>query len=376
MVQNISPFKFGQVVDSISFTNRYQETELVRNNLFSGNHLIIISPRRYGKSSLIKQFVANNSGNTDVIHCLIDLFSIHSEEEFYETLAKELIKSSSNKFEEWIQNARTFFKNLIPRISIGVDPLNDFSLSFDIREVTKHKKEVLNLAETIALKKGKKVVVYLDEFQNISTFQNSLQFQKTLRSEWQQNKNVSYCMYGSKQHMMSEIFDKSEKPFYRFGSVIFLDRIKTEHWVEFIVTRFNETNKSISDELATMIAESMKNHPHYVQQLAHFVWTFSGEKVTTDVISHATEFMINSNSPLFVKTVEEISNTQINLLKAIADGERYLSASKTMQVYKLGTPRNVAKNKTSLENKDIIEITLNEIRFIDPLFEVWFKRNC
>jgi hypothetical protein len=376
MVQNISPFKFGQIVDSFFFTNRKDEIELVRNNLLSGNHLIIISPRRYGKSSLIKQFVTSNSDNPDVIHCLIDLFSIHSEEEFYETLAKELIVSSSSKFEEWIQNAKTFFKNLVPRISVGVDPLNDFSISFDIKEVIKHKKEVLNLAETIALKKKKRIIVYLDEFQNIASFQNSLQFQKTLRSEWQKHSNVSYCMYGSKRHMMREIFDKSEKPFYRFGSLLLLDRIKTDHWVEFIVTKFEESGKSISIELATSIAETMKNHPHYVQQLAHFVWSFSGKTVARDVIDHSIEFMINSNSPLFVKIVEEISNTQINLLKAISDGEKYLSANNTMQNYKLGTPRNVSKNKTSLENKDIIEIGLNEIRFIDPLFEIWFKKSC
>ena len=375
MVQNISPFKFGQIVDSAFFTNRSEEIEMVGNHLLSGNHLIIISPRRYGKSSLIKQFITKNSDNQDVIHCLIDLFSVHSEEEFYETLAKKLIVSSSSKFEEWIQNAKSFFKQLVPRISVGIDPLNDFSVSFDIKEVVKHKREVLNLAETIAIQKNKRIIVYLDEFQNIASFQNSLQFQKTLRSEWQQNQNVSYCMFGSKRHMMSEIFNQSEKPFYRFGSLLFLDRVKTVHWVDYIVSKFDETGKSISIELATEIAESMKNHPHYVQQLAHFVWSFSGEVVTSEVIDHSIEFMINSNSPLFVKMIEEISNTQINLLKAISDGERYLSASKTMQNYNLGTPRNVAKNKSSLENKDIIEIGTNEIRFIDPLFEIWFKRN-
>lgn len=376
MIQNISPFKFGQIVDSDFFTNRHEEIEMLGNHLLSGNHIIVISPRRYGKSSLIRQFVTKSSDNQDVIHCLIDLFSIHSEEEFYETLARELIVSTSGKFEEWVQSAKTFFKQLVPRISVGIDPLNDFSVSFDIKEVVKHKREVLNLAETIAIQKKKRIIVYLDEFQNIASFQNSLQFQKTLRSEWQQTQNVSYCMFGSKRHMMSEIFNQSEKPFYRFGSLLFLDRVKTGHWVDYIVSKFNETGKSISIELATVIADSMKNHPHYVQQLSHFVWSFSGEAVTSEVIDHSIEFMINSNSPLFVKMIEEISNTQINLLKAISQGERYLSASKTMQNYNLGTPRNVAKNKTSLENKDIIEIGANEIRFIDPLFEIWFKRTC
>ena len=372
MVQNISPFKFGQIVDSEAFTNRDNEISFLGNNLLSGNHVIIISPRRYGKSSLVKKFALNNK-KPDVIHCMIDLFSINSEEEFYETLARELIKSTSSKFEEWIENAKTFFKTLIPRISIGVDPLNDFTISFDQKEIVRHKSEILNLAETIAKKKQKRIIVYLDDFQNISSFNKSLQFQKALRAEWQKHKNVSYCIYGSKRHMMHEIFDKSEAPFYRFGSLLILDRIDTDHWISFIVSKFKESHKIISESLATEIAGLMKNHPHYVQQLAHFTWSFAGEDVAMDTINHAVKFMINSNSPLFIKTIEEISNTQLNLIKAITNGETQFSATSTMQKYNLGTPRNVFKNKKALENKDIIDIAANEIRFIDPLFEIWIK---
>ncbi len=375
MVKNNSPFRFGQIVDSVAFTNRKKEISLLGDNLLSGNHLIIISPRRYGKSSLVQQFVYKNRTNSDVIHCQIDLFSIHSEEDFYESFARELIKSSSNKMEGWIQNAKTLFKHLVPRISIGSDPINDFSVSFDMKEVVRHKTEILNLPEEIAKKKKKRIIIYFDEFQNIGTFKKSLEFQKLLRSVWQKHKNVSYCMYGSKRHMMREIFDKTETPFYRFGSLFVLDRIESAHWEKFIISKFKKTNKIISKDLALQIANLMKNHPHYVQQLAHFAWSFSDAAITPEVLDHAVEFMINSNSPFFIKTVEDLSNTQINLLKAISKNEKHLSASETMQKYNLGTPRNVYKNKKTLENKDIIDITPGVIRFIDPLFEVWFKRN-
>jgi hypothetical protein len=375
MVSNISPFKFGQIVSSVSFANRKREIALLENNLFSGNHLIIISPRRYGKSSLVQQFIHKNSKKPDIIHCTIDLFSVHSEAEFYETLARELIKSSSNKMEEWILNARSFFKNLIPRISIGSDPINDFSVSFDLREINKHKTEILNLPEEIAKKKNRRVILYFDEFQNIGTFKNSLEFQKILRSVWQKHKNVSYCMYGSKRHMMREIFDNTETPFYRFGSLFVLDRIETGQWEDFIISRYKNSGKTINKNIASQIAVLMKNHPHYVQQLAHFAWSFTNITTTTEIVNHAIEFMINSNSPLFIKTVEDLSNTQINLLKAILKQEKHLSASETMQNYSLGTPRNVYKNKRMLERKDIIDVTPNEILFIDPLFEIWFKKN-
>jgi len=375
MVRNVSPFRFGQIVDSEEFTNRHQEITLFKADLLSGNNLILMSPRRYGKSSLVKQFVLMHADEPNTIHCMIDLFSIRNEEDFCEVLSRELIKSSSGKLDEWLNSAKTFFTQLVPRISIGTDPLNDFSISFDMKEIEKYKTEILDLPEIIAQRKNKRIILYLDEFQNIGSFDNSLGFQKLLRSVWQKHKNVSYCLYGSKRHMMREIFEKTDKPFYRFGSQFTLGRIETELWEKFIFEKFQHTNKLIDQTLIFDIVSTMKNHPHYVQQLAHFVWSFSGKKVTPDVINYALQFMLTSNSSFFVKIIEDLSKTQINLLKAISNGETKLTSLRTMQDYKIGTPRNIIKNRRILEGKDIIDISADNILFIDPLFEIWFRKN-
>lgn len=85
--------------------------------------------------------------------------------------------------------------------------------------------------------------------------------------------------------------------------------------------------------------------------------------------------MIDSNAMLYQETCENLSNTQINLLKAIANGENKLTSIETMQNFKLGTPRNVAKNKISLGNKDLIDFYAKQAYFMDPIFELWFKQN-
>jgi hypothetical protein len=174
--------------------------------------------------------------------------------------------------------------------------------------------------------------------------------------------------------MMREIFEKTGNPFYRFGSQYVSGRIETPHWEKFIIEKFEQTNKSISQKLVLEIIDKMNNRPHYVQQMAHFVWLFSGKKVTPDVIDYSLEFMLNSNSAFFVKIVEELSKTQINLLKAITVGEERLTSSQTMRNYNIGTPGNITKNRNILEGKDIIDTTGEKILFIDPLFEIWFKR--
>jgi uncharacterized protein len=94
----------------------------------------------------------------------------------------------------------------------------------------KNYREVLQLPEKIAAKKNINVVICIDEFQNIESFKDSLAFQKKLRTEWQHQQMVTYCLYGSKQQMMTSLFEKQSMPFYRFGDVIYLSKIKRKEW--------------------------------------------------------------------------------------------------------------------------------------------------
>src|SRR4030095_5972948 len=112
-------------------------------------------------------------------------------------------------------------------LSLGIEPNTDFSLSFDWKELKKYSDEVLNLPEVISAKKGIRMVICLDEFQNLSSFPGFLHFEKKMRAAWQRHKKVTYCLYGSKRHMMTDIFNNPSKPFYRFGDIMLLPKIET-----------------------------------------------------------------------------------------------------------------------------------------------------
>jgi hypothetical protein len=118
----------------------------------------------------------------------------------------------------------------------------------------------------------------------------------------------------------------------------------------------------------------MKNHSWYVQQLSHYVWNLTNKKATITEFNNALNELIQANSPLYQKEVEIISATQLNLLKAVAKGETQLTSTAVMQKYLLGTPRNVSKNKTILINNDIIQAANKQYEFVDPAFELWFKK--
>lgn len=375
MKTEISPFAFGHIVNLQAFTNRENDLEKLKKNLLSGINTIIISPRRWGKSSLVEK-VANqiSAENSDFIVVKLDLFSANSEEEFLENFSKEIIKASSTKLEDWIENSKKLFQYLVPRFKLKLQPDSDFSISFDWKEAEKNKNEILNLPETLATLKGKKVLICIDEFQNIAQFQNFENIEKNIRSVWQKQKNVVYCLYGSKRHMMQDIFANASKPFYKFGDLFWLQKIKTEKWISFIKEGFLKTSRVISDEFAQKIPELMKNHSWYVQQFSFYIWSETYKEVTQEIFENALQRLVEGNEPFFKNIAESLSVGQINLIKAILCGETQISAKKTLLEYHLGTSANVNKNKQTLINKDILNQTESGFELLDPVFELWFRK--
>ncbi len=367
------PFIYGRVVEDENFINRTEEIKKLSQNFRSGLNTIIVSPRRWGKSSLVKK-VVGNIPRTQIRTCQLDLFNIRTEKEFYESYAREVLKCSSTKWQDWIENGKEFLKGIIPQFSIGADPIHDFNISFDFKERNKSKIEIINLPEKIAQKKKIKIVVCIDEFQNISFYNDPLGFQKQLRAGWQHHTQTSYCLYGSKRHMITEMFENKSMPFYKFGDLMFLKKIETNHWLAYIADSFKQTKKTITHEAIHQIVKTAQNHPYFVQQLARKVWNTTGKKADESTVSLAIDDLLHENSILYLREIENLSNTQINFLQAISENIKQLSSAQTLKTYKLGTSANVQRIKASLEQKEIIDFMETAPEFIDPFFQLWLMR--
>lgn len=371
----VSPFDFGSTVNQVKFTNRSKDLSRLKANMAAGINTILISPRRWGKSSLVEQAALElRAERRQARVVILDLFACHTFEEFLQDLSREVINASSSRWQERVQNAKSFFKAITPRITIGSELEGQVSLGFDWQEARRHVGDILDLAERIAEAKNIRMVVCLDEFQNMANWKEDLRMQKLMRAHWQRHKHVTYVIYGSKRHMMATLFDDSTSPFYRFGDIIWLQRIALEHWTPFIVERFKSTGKSIAPELASALALTMGCHSWYVQQLAHFTWTLTRKRADPEALEAALKLVMDANTPLYQLTCETLSGSAIDLLKAIANGEHQLTSAAVMRTYRIGTPRNVTKTRDTLESRDIIERTESGYAFLDPGFELWFKR--
>lgn len=369
-----SPFQFGTLATNDNFIDRVEDRALLKQLLSSHINVMLISPRRWGKSSLVKKAMdelANEDKNTKV--CYIDAFSIGSEAEFYRTFASQVIACASSKMERWMEDAKKFLTGVIPQVVIN-DQITDF-MAFDLKFVPQErdKMTILQLPEMLAKEKGIKIIVCIDEFQQLANLPEYKDMEGKMRSVWQQQQLTSYCLYGSKRNMMLNIFNNANSPFYRFGQVIFMQKIAKEHWIPFIQQSFEKTGKSISSELAERICDTVSCHSWYLQQLCYFIWSFTASEVTEEVFALGLKQVLNINTPMFQNDTENLSSTQIEMLKAIVDGEQHFSSQAVKQIYNLGNPNTIVKNKRTLQNKDIIEKQNDDFVFVDPIYQLWFK---
>lgn len=371
MIAKKIPFTFGTITLDFDFVNRKSDIERLRQHFASGINTIIISPRRWGKSSLVERVASSFEKDKDVKVCTLDLFSVRSEEEFYIALANVVLKETATKWEEFVANTKAFLAQLLPQISLGANDENTLKFGISWKDLKKNPEDILNLAERIAQKKQQQIVICIDEFQNIATFSDSLSFQKKLRAVIQKHQNVTYCFYGSKRHMLMEVFSDVSMPFYKFGEILFLQKIATAEWVSFIQKRFKETGKEISENLAQQIVLLADNHSYYVQQLAQQVWFRTEKKCTDNTVTEAHKGLVQQLSLLFVTLTENLSNTQINYLKALLNGEKQMTSKEVLEKYRLGTSANAVRLRRTLINNEVLDSIGKELSFQDPMYRHW-----
>jgi AAA+ ATPase superfamily predicted ATPase len=370
------PFVFGKSSDSMNFTDREEETERLEMNFKSLINTTIISPRRWGKTSLVKNVAEKiRTENKKIKVCMLDIFSVRSEMEFYEHFAKEILKGTSSRWEEMAENAKKFLSHLLPKITFSPDSQAEISFGASWEILQKNPDEILNLPEAIAKSKKISVIVCIDEFQSIGDFSESLAFQRKLRSHWQHHHNVGYCLFGSKRRMLLDIFSNASMPFYKFGDIMFLQKINNQKWGKFIKKRFEDTGKKIAIEQAEYLAKLVDNHSYYVQQLAQQSWLRTKTSCNKTIIEESLQSIKNQLSLLFVGQIEIMTSTQINFLKAMLDGETAFASQDNLQKYRFGSSANIKKIKNALISREIIDISAQKISILDPIFELWLRED-
>src|SRR3954471_12920167 len=269
-----NPFVYGEVVPAGSFVNRVAELDRLVGDLAAAQKVFLISPRRYGKSSLVRHALAamaRRGGLT--IEVTVSSFSSYVA--FLEGYARALVAAEKKG-----ERARTWLREMIRsaraevRYSVHAGPLGALSVSFPgvrtDRDVSRLAQEVFALPARLAESRGRAVVVALDEFQGIAGF-NGGSVEHALRAAVQHQRSVGYVFAGSEPSLMERMLGP-KRPFYKAGPVMRLERIPPEEFAAFIDARFRQSGAKPETGLGAAIVDLSGNLPYDVQRLAHETW--------------------------------------------------------------------------------------------------------
>ena len=305
-------FIYGMSVGGDNFTDRIRETKRLKLNFENGMNTILISPRRMGKTSLVKKVMAEmNVPSVKPVY--MDIYDCRSEYDFLNRFASVLMKETASRTDQILDNIKRFLIRVSPKISFSPEPMSEVSLSLGITPKEYQPEEILNLPEVIAKEKGIHLVVCIDEFQQIGELPDTLTVQKRMRGVWQHQEHASYCLFGSKKHLMTNLFQNKRMPFYQFGEMMYLDCIPTPDWVQYITSRFEKYGKHLSTEMAERICKTVDNYSSYVQQLSWNLLAETNGTATEDDFNNAVDALIAQCSGLFVQQTLGLTTYQLNL---------------------------------------------------------------
>lgn len=348
-----NPFKFGSVVDEPYFTDRINELAYIKHSMNSANHIVLISPRRFGKTSLVKKAIKEINRPS----IFINLQMAVSVENLASLLLKEIFKL--RPFEK-VKHLMTHFR-VIPTIST-----NPFSDAVDVSfqpslDTTAILEDVFALLEKVS-SPTKRIITVFDEFQEIMGIEKGLD--KRLRAIMQEQQNINYIFLGSQESMMTQIFERKKSPFYHFGMLMHLDKIPYDDFMQYITQRLPLKDDTQAKDIAKDILNTTLCHPYFTQQLASQVWeilTYSDVK--EDIVKEAVEQLTIIHDLDFERLWMNFNKTDKYILLNLAHKKQPSSTRS------LPTSTIYSSVKRLMQMGYIIKT--NEYEIEDPFFRNW-----
>jgi len=358
-----NPFKFGSVVEEPYFTNRVNELQQIKKLLQSQNHLILISPRRYGKTSLMMKVVKT----LDRPYIFLDLQLVTDVADFAVQLLKRVYRIYP--FERLKHLMKSF--RIVP--SLNVNPLNN-EVDINFQPVSSGLpilEDVFNLIETLG-SDAKRPILVLDEFQDINRIGRGLDRQ--LRAIIQHHKHINYAFLGSMETMMRDIFEKKKSSFYHFGQLLPLEKIPHDNFYEYLTKGFG--NKcTYAETISTEILKITHCHPYYTQQLAFTVWdNCDGKLSPREQISKAIDSLIQIHDMDYERLWQTQNQTDKKVLIALAGHEQNILTESFNRKYGITAISTVFSSLKRLMKQGYVNKSKSNYELDDPFFAEWIER--
>jgi hypothetical protein len=380
-----NPFVYGEVVPAAAFVDRVAELDHLVRDLAAGQKVFLISPRRYGKSSLIRRALATMA-RRGALTVEVTVSSFSSYVAFLEGYARALVAAETkwDRARSWLRDAVRSARAEVrytPDPSLQTPGTGTLSVSFPGvktgRDVSRLAEEVFALPAGLATTRRRRVVVALDEFQAIGGF-NGGSVEHAMRAAVQVQRDVGYVFAGSEPSLMERMLGP-KRPFYKAGPVMRLDKIPADEFALAIDSRFSRTGIRPEAGLGAAIVELAGNLPYDVQRLAHETWDEVRERgrrrASLDDLHLALKRLLVEQQTMFEAVWQRLTLAQRAALRAVVleDGRELLSADARTR-HRLGGPSTVQASLAALVRDDLVVRDGARYVVVDSLLREWVAR--
>lgn len=374
MAKERNPFVVTGKIDAKYFCDRVVESERLVKSVTNGNNLVLISPRRMGKTGLIRYCYERPEIRDDYYTFFIDILHTSSLREFTYILGKEIYETLQPLSRKMAKMFLQTLKSISGRFGFDISTgLPTFSIELgDIERPEFMLEEIFDYLN----KADKPCIVAIDEFQQIAKYPEK-NIEALLRGHIQKSGNCNFIYAGSGRHMMQEMFLSSNRPFYRSADMLELNEIARDIYVPFIVGNFRKFGKNITEKEASAVYDFFRGHTFYVQKTFNesFADTPKGGVCSTDTICEALQSLVGSYDMVFREILSNIPEKQKELLYAIAlDGEASaITSASFIQKHRLSSASSVQSAAKKLLDKDLITERSKVYSLTDRFFALWIS---
>ena len=357
----LSPFEYNGIVTGMRFVGREKEVAKLQKLISSHKNALLYGPPKIGKRSIVHNALKGMDLEAEgIVVCKLDLFNIRHLDKLLRKIAREVSKVLLTPEEE----ARVYLTCLK---NIPMNPTTKDSLT------EKQVKALLRYPQSIARQKKKHLILYFQQFQDILLFDKPMKVLGMLENAFAESKDVSLIITGDKRNAMYSIFE--EMHFFRnIVTEIPIKFINRKVFAEFIIKCFNQGGKEASMKDALLIYDTLEGDPWYAQHLAEICYLLTEKTLTADIVHRGVNHLMNMYDYELHNTIDGLSNHQLQLLRAILDGERRFSKTEVLEKYGLNSSANVNRLKEALTTKEVVTfVSKNTIDFNDSLLKLWFK---
>ena len=375
MKKTINPFIVSGKIEPAYFCDRIDESARLIKSLTNGNNLVLISPRRMGKTGLIQYCYDKEPIFSDYHTIFIDILHTTSLREFTFLFGKSIFEAVLPLGQKMLSSFVHTLKSLSGKFSIDL-VTNMPTFNLELGDITR---PALTLEEifTYLEHADKPCIVAFDEFQQIANYPEK-NIEALLRTHIQQATNTHFIFAGSEYHIMQEMFMSSAKPFYNSADTLELKAIDIDVYTRFVIKLMNNGHLTISPELVKAVYKLYRGNTYAMQKTFNELYSMleEGDNVTIDTMIAAIQQVIDSKEPMFREQLSNIPDKQKPLLYAIAqagEAERITSA-KFIKNHKLPSASAVQYATTQLLASGVITKLAGKYSLNDPFFALWINK--